>query len=276
LNKNSKKKKVDLSRARALAKEQNAALYRQRHSGSGMGDSNLTIGPVSSSSGAKRESKHERARRRSRVKPMSAFDLTDQLLKSDYFLDVNPRNLRRLINIIALTGRLLRAYHIDFNWRALASWIYVSEQWPYRTSWIVMYLEEHDSELDPDANIYEIYKLVKHQIPVNGEPLLELDRSSRKFEQFLDNSKPSLTLQVLKKVLPCTCNLDPLLIKLIKDSCDASNDASYHQTLQNGMILVIFLLLKIMFAFLCFTKHLSQVKATLDQTKILKLIRKKK
>lgn len=68
---------------------------------------------------------------------MSPYDLTDQLIKSDYFLDVNPRNLRRLINIIALTGRLLRAYHIDFNWRVLASWIYLNEQWPYRCSWIV-------------------------------------------------------------------------------------------------------------------------------------------
>jgi len=78
---------------------------------------------------------------------MSAYDLTDQLIKSDYFSDVNPRNLRRLINIIALNGRLLRAYHIDFNWRALASWIYLSEQWPYRCSWIKMYFEENAASL---------------------------------------------------------------------------------------------------------------------------------
>lgn len=147
---------------------------------------------------------------------MSAYDLTDQLIKSDYFLDVNPRNLRRLINIIALTGRLLRAYHIDFNWRMLASWIYLNEQWPYRCSWIVMHYEEHQNEFTEETTLDEIYDKIKHQIPNTNEPLLELDRNARKFELFLSTSKPTLTVVVLKKILPCTCNLDPYLIKLIK------------------------------------------------------------
>lgn len=147
---------------------------------------------------------------------MSALDLTDQLIKSDYFLDVNPRNIRRLINIIALTGRLLRAYHIDFNWRVLASWIYLNEQWPYRCSWVVMYYEEHESELTEQTTLAEIYEKVKHQIPANNEPLLELDRNARKFEQFIENCEPKLTCMILKRFLPCTCNLDPYLIKLIK------------------------------------------------------------
>ncbi len=147
---------------------------------------------------------------------MSAYDLTDQLMKSDYFLDVNPRNLRRLINIIALTGRLLRAYHIDFNWRMLSSWIYLNEQWPYRCSWIIMYYEEHENEFHENSTLNDVYELIKHQIPVSNEPLLELDRNARKFEQFIQNCKPSLTVTILKKFLPCTCNLDPYLIKLIK------------------------------------------------------------
>lgn len=91
---------------------------------------------------------------------MNAYDLTDQLIKSDYFLDVNPRNIRRLINIIALTGRLLRAYHIDFNWRVLASWIYLNEQWPYRCSWIVMHYEDHESEFTEQTTLSEIYEKV--------------------------------------------------------------------------------------------------------------------
>jgi ankyrin repeat-rich membrane spanning protein len=137
-------------------------------------------------------------------------------MKSDYFLDVNPRNLRRLINIIALTGRLLRAYHIDFNWRILASWIYLNEQWPYRCSWIVMYYDEHENEFDEESTLNDVYEKVKHQIPVSNEPLLELDRNARKFEQFIENCQPRLTVMILKKILPCTCNLDPYLIKLIK------------------------------------------------------------
>ena len=102
-------------------------------------------------------SKSKKKKRRNMSKPMSPYDLTDQLLKSDYFLDVNPRNLRRLINIIALTGRLLRAYHIDFNWRVLASWIYLNEQWPYRCSWINFFYEENQSQFSDETTLNEIY-----------------------------------------------------------------------------------------------------------------------
>lgn len=155
---------------------------------------------------------------------MSAIDLTDQLIKSDYFSDVNPRNLRRLINIIAITGRLLRAYHIDFNWRILASWIYINEQWPYRCSWIVMHYEENESTFTEETTLNEIYEQVKNQIPTTNEPLLELDRNARKFEHFIQSCEPKLTCTILKKILPCTVNLDPYLIKLIKESIDAKED----------------------------------------------------
>lgn len=166
---------------------------------------------------------------------MSAYDLTDQLIKSDYFLDVNPRNLRRLINIIALTGRLLRAYHIDFNWRQLASWIYLNEQWPYRCSWLIMFYEEHEQEFDEEATLNDIYERVKHQIPISNEPLLEMDRNARKFEQFIQNCRPALNAGLFKKLLPCTCNLDPYLIKLIKDSIDAQQEKFELMAHLNGM-----------------------------------------
>lgn len=148
---------------------------------------------------------------------MSAYDLIDQLMKNDYFLDVNPRNLRRLINIIALTGRLLRAYHIDFNWSQLASWIFLVEQWPFRCSWIVMSYEENENEYNDETKLLDIYEKVKHctQI-VNNSQLAALDRNGRKFELLLENCNPPLTVLTLKKFLPCTCNLDPYLIKLIK------------------------------------------------------------
>lgn len=36
----------------------------------------------------------------------STFDLTKSLIKDTYFSDINPRNMRRLMNIIAVTGML--------------------------------------------------------------------------------------------------------------------------------------------------------------------------
>ena len=55
------------------------------------------------------------------------------------------------------TGRLLRANQIVFNWDRLASWINLTEEWPYRTSWLILFLEETDGVTDQVAlkTIYE-------------------------------------------------------------------------------------------------------------------------
>ena len=53
-------------------------------------------------------------------------------LSDDYFSDVNPRSMRRLMNVIYVMGRLLKAFMVDFNWHQLAVWINITEQWPYR------------------------------------------------------------------------------------------------------------------------------------------------
>lgn len=215
---------VDLSVLEKFKSKTIGQIYQKRMSNATMMGSSQDALSKFDSDLKKKVNKKGKNRRsgRSSQKPMSAYDLTDQLIKSDYFLDVNPRNLRRLVNIIALTGRLLRAYHIDFNWRMLASWIYLNEQWPYRCSWIVMHYEEHDADFNDETSLNEIYNRIKNQIPTCNEPLLELDRNPRKFEQFLQNSKPTLNVVILKKILPCTCNLDPYLIKLIKDSIDSA------------------------------------------------------
>ena len=35
----------------------------------------------------------------------SNFDLTKTLVKNSYFSDINPRNMRRLMNIVGVTGK---------------------------------------------------------------------------------------------------------------------------------------------------------------------------
>ncbi|XP_076446294.1 kinase D-interacting substrate of 220 kDa B-like [Babylonia areolata] len=74
----------------------------------------------------------------------SSFDLSNTFARSDYFSDINPRSMRRLMNIVSVTARLLRAYNIDFKWHRLAAWINIIEQWPYRVSWIIYLFEELD------------------------------------------------------------------------------------------------------------------------------------
>ena len=47
-----------------------------------------------------------------------------QLFSSnDYFANMNPRLMRRIVNSIALTGRLLRSFEVDFSWFLLYLWV---------------------------------------------------------------------------------------------------------------------------------------------------------
>ena len=38
------------------------------------------------------------------------------LLTDDYFSNVNPKSMSRLMNIVYITGRLLKAFQIEFHW----------------------------------------------------------------------------------------------------------------------------------------------------------------
>lgn len=113
-----------------------------------------------------------------------AHDLTKMLLTDDYFSDVTPRSMRRLMNVVYITGsmkyfrslflifsqwrdycliillftgRLLKAFQIDFNWYHLANWVNITEQWPFRTSWIILYYEMMDENLDDNTSLKTIY-----------------------------------------------------------------------------------------------------------------------
>uniref|UniRef100_A0AAR5PQA6 KAP NTPase domain-containing protein n=1 Tax=Dendroctonus ponderosae TaxID=77166 RepID=A0AAR5PQA6_DENPD len=148
-----------------------------------------------------------------------AQDLTKMLLTDDYFSDVNPRSMRRLMNVVYVTGRLLKAFQIDFNWYRLASWINITEQWPFRTSWIIYHYDLYEDQLEDSTPLKSIYDKIRPLIPSikDSEPLLELDRDEKKFDIFLTFHRSSLLVSDLKIFLPFTINLDPYLKKVIKE-----------------------------------------------------------
>ncbi|XP_023721158.1 kinase D-interacting substrate of 220 kDa B isoform X5 [Cryptotermes secundus] len=156
-----------------------------------------------------------------------AHDLTKMLLTDDYFSDVNPRSMRRLMNVVYITGRLLKAFQIDFNWYHLASWVNITEQWPFRTSWIILYYDMYEDTFDDNTSLKSMYDKVRPQIPVlkDVEPLLELDRDERKFDVFLTFHRNSLLVSDLKIFLPFTINLDPYIKKVIKEEQQSLDEA---------------------------------------------------
>ncbi|XP_026195094.1 kinase D-interacting substrate of 220 kDa B isoform X2 [Anabas testudineus] len=165
----------------------------------------------------RRDTYRRRQMQRSITRQMS-FDLTKLLVTEDWFSDISPQTMRRLLNIVSITGRLLRANQIVFNWDRLASWINLTEEWPYRTSWIILFLEETDGVSDQVA-LKTIYERISKNIPTTKdvEPLLEIDGDIRSFEVFLSSRTPVLTARDVEMFLPCTVNLDPKLREIIAD-----------------------------------------------------------
>ncbi|KAM6915338.1 kinase D-interacting substrate of 220 kDa B-like isoform 2-T2 [Xenentodon cancila] len=165
----------------------------------------------------RRDTYRRRQVQRSVTRQMS-FDLTKLMVTEDWFSDISPQTMRRLLNIVSVTGRLLRANQINFNWDRLASWINLTEQWPYRTSWLILYLEETDG-VPEQASLKTIYERVLKNIPTTKdvEPLLEIDGDVRSFEVFLSSRTPILTTRDIRTFLPCTVNLDPKLREIISD-----------------------------------------------------------
>ncbi|KAM9339295.1 kinase D-interacting substrate of 220 kDa B [Symphorus nematophorus] len=175
----------------------------------------------------RRDTYRRRQVQRSVTRQMS-FDLTKLMVTEDWFSDISPQTMRRLLNIVSVTGRLLRANQISFNWDRLASWINLTEQWPYRTSWLILYLEETDGVPD-QATLKTIYERVSKNIPTTKdvEPLLEIDGDVRSFEVFLSSRTPVLTARDIRTFLPCTVNLDPKLREIIADVSSLSKLFSF-------------------------------------------------
>lgn len=165
----------------------------------------------------RRDTYRRRQMQRTITRQMS-FDLTKLLVTEDWFSDISPQTMRRLLNIVSVTGRLLRANQITFNWDRLASWINLTEQWPYRTSWLILFLEETEGIHD-QTTLKTIYERISKNIPTTKdvEPLLEIDGDIRSFEVFLSSRTPVLVARDVKTFLPCTVNLDPKLREIIAD-----------------------------------------------------------
>ncbi|KAL4705766.1 hypothetical protein ACJJTC_006547 [Scirpophaga incertulas] len=115
--------------------------------------------------------------------------------------------------------RLLKAFQIEFNWYQLASWVNLTEQWPFRTSWIIYHHETYEEHIDDTMSLKNIYEKVKPVMSSIREAstLMELDRDERKLEVFLSFHRATLTAADLKIFLPFTINLDPYIKKVIKE-----------------------------------------------------------
>lgn len=172
------------------------------------------------------------------------FDFNSLLGQSPWYKSMSPQQMKRQLNIISLTSRLLRAsYKERIEWDRLAAWTHLIETWPYRASWIILWVEENMT----DSAVFNSSRLTSHSLNIgnitsnttlsrilgtllpfmpssteHGEALLAIDEQDAKsLEIFLECRQPVLTAADVKKFLPMTINIDHQLKQYVADVQDA-------------------------------------------------------
>ena len=150
---------------------------------------------------------------------------TKVLLTDDYFSDVNPKSLRRIMNIVYVQGRLLKAFNIDFNWHRLTIWVNVTEQFPLRSSALIVFCELMESKFNDDGiTLKTMYERLSPYL--SGEsfsseyPAFKRENSDeKKLLLFLSttSSAAGLTLADLKIFSPFTINVDPDFRRIMQE-----------------------------------------------------------
>ena len=131
---------------------------------------------------------------------------------------------------VCTTNLNVRILQIDFNWYHLASWVNITEQWPYKFSWVIYVCDRQFSDSDPQEDaaisLKSVYEKIRGTIPTQKdlEPLIELDREEKKLVTFLSYHKRNLSVADLKIFLPFSINLDPYIKKVIKDEIQGMED----------------------------------------------------
>jgi ankyrin repeat-rich membrane spanning protein len=145
-----------------------------------------------------------------------ASDLNMLLEDEDYFSDLSPRAMQKMMNIIRITGRLLKAFDVDFTWEDLSCWVNVTERWPYKLSWICIYCLVCENQILEEYTLLSIYNKIRHLIPGHHlDKNSNLDACDNKLSWYLEEHRSSLTVANLFTFLPYTISLDPYLRKEI-------------------------------------------------------------
>jgi hypothetical protein len=156
--------------------------------------------------------------------PEEPFTEEEQTAFETYapFITPNPRRMKRIVNIYRITRYLLNTGGNTGQGtpparEAVIKWVVISEEWPFRTAWMLQQIED-DYQLGiglsktPEATLLDIYQKVKHHVKdERAKPLLALDSDPESFDQFITLA-PVLTVQEIYHTLrPLTFNLNPAM-----------------------------------------------------------------
>jgi hypothetical protein len=128
------------------------------------------------------------------------------------FLSPNPRRVKRIVNIY----RIVRLLEPKAMPECLIKWIILSEQWPYRTAWLMEQIENDFQTNGPfsreiHAPLKQVFDVVKSRVEAKAaEVFASLDADRELFDKFI-TTEPILSVADVQAVRQFTFNLNPAL-----------------------------------------------------------------
>ncbi|XP_015472257.1 NTPase KAP family P-loop domain-containing protein 1, partial [Parus major] len=130
------------------------------------------------------------------------------------YLPENGANVRRIVNTIPITLRLLLHRHGaagTLSPRAAAAWVVLADRWPCRLSWTLQCLEDSGQGADPAGrSLWSVFQDHVGELSALRQPLgkvLSLDGDPELFQAFLARDFPFSAAEA-RELLGVTVNLD--------------------------------------------------------------------
>ncbi|XP_019622721.1 PREDICTED: uncharacterized protein LOC109468822 [Branchiostoma belcheri] len=172
------------------------------------------------------------------IQVMVQDDDDDDINDIMFYVRGNAHHITDIYHVLGMTVKVLKhKKHLQFvSPRQVASWVVLAEQWPYRLSWVLQFVEDSQqnesirersrmmitdlestrrlSLLGPavskNASLFKVFEKVKLEMArVDAKDfarLNNLDADPEMFELLLVESR--FTVQDMMTLLPCTINLD--------------------------------------------------------------------
>ncbi|CAL4090680.1 unnamed protein product [Meganyctiphanes norvegica] len=120
------------------------------------------------------------------------------------------------------------AFRVSFAWLNVATWVYITEYWPVRSSWLIHFCltNQQKQTTDDTMSLKTIYDRIKGYISANMDmsPLLEMDKEEAKLEEFLSTPKIPQVHDILQ-LSSFTISLDPRIREMISE-CNPTFESS--------------------------------------------------
>ena len=126
-------------------------------------------------------------------------------------------DIKRIMNIVSLSGRVLRNTDCDFVFTRLAIWVNLCDRWPHKASWMVLLCADTTLSLPDKMSIRKLYNALGYGMPTVGDTEESVGNANNYFDTFIASHKPVITVRDVRIFTPCMFYLDPTIRSLMVD-----------------------------------------------------------